>query len=40
MTVQEIKDRVHRIKARSAWDRGVLTYADELLNDLEEATRK
>lgn len=37
MTVQEIKDRVHRIKARSAWDRGVLTYADELLNDLEEA---
>ena len=32
-----IKDRVHRIKPRSAWDRGVLTYADELLNDLEEA---
>lgn len=39
MTVQEIKDRVHRIKPKSAWDRGVLTYADELLNDLEEAVK-
>lgn len=37
MTVQEIKDRVHQKAPGSAWDRGVLAYADELLDNLEEA---
>ena len=37
MTVQEIRDRVHLKDPRSAWDRGVLAYADELLDNLEEA---
>lgn len=37
MTVQEIRDRVHLKDPRSAWDRGVLAYADELLDNLGEA---
>lgn len=37
MTVQEIRERVENKKPRSAWDRGVLQYAEELLDDLEEA---
>lgn len=37
MTVQEIRERVWARKARSAWDRGVLEYADELLAELDEA---
>lgn len=36
-TVQAIRDRVHRKAPRSAWDRGVLQYVDELLDGLEEA---
>ena len=37
MTVQEIRKRVNANKPRSAWDRGCLAYADELLDSLEEA---
>ena len=37
MTVQEIRERVNANKPRSAWERGVLQYAAELLDQLEEA---
>lgn len=37
MTVQDIRNRVNSKKPRSAWERGVLQYASELLDDLEEA---
>lgn len=37
MTVQEIRERINSKKLRSAWDRGVLQYAGELLDQLEEA---
>lgn len=35
--MQEIRSRVNKNKPRSAWERGVLQYAAELLNQLEEA---
>ena len=37
ITVQAIRERVEEKKPRSAWDRGVLQYAEELLDNLEEA---
>lgn len=37
MTAQEIRERVNANKPRSAWERGVLQYAAELLDQLEDA---
>lgn len=37
LTVEAIRERVNANKPRSAWDRGVLQYADELLDSLDEA---
>lgn len=37
LTVQAIRERVNAKKPRSAWDHGVLQYAEALLDDLEEA---
>ena len=34
--VETIRDKVNEEKARSAWARGVLVYANELLDDLAE----
>ena len=36
MTAQEIRERVNANKPRSAWERGVLQYAAELLDQLED----
>ena len=39
ITINAIKKNIHLKKNRSAWDRGVAAYADELLDNLEEAVR-
>ena len=36
MTIAEIREKVNACKARSAWDRGVLIYANELLDEIAE----
>jgi hypothetical protein len=39
ININAIKRNIHLNKKRSAWDRGVAAYADELLDNLEEAVR-
>lgn len=39
MTIQNIIGRIENEKTRSAWDRGVVAYAMDLLNDLDESIR-
>lgn len=36
MTIAEIREKVNACKARSTWDRGVLIYANELLDEIAE----
>lgn len=39
LTVQAIRERVEAKRPRSAWERGVLQYAAELLDQLEDAVK-
>lgn len=36
MTIAEIREKVNACKARSTWNRGVLIYANELLDEIAE----
>jgi hypothetical protein len=38
-TVEKIAAKVEQTKTRSAWDRGVKAYAEELIEELAEAVR-
>ena len=39
MTIQNIIDSIKTEKTRSAWDRGVMAYALDLLEELEDNAR-